>query len=141
MILLVEIVVDAGTLGQEVNAAIQEALDAGGEALLDNIGQVDGLIKSVEQCKRASTTRSPECVAALLKFDAKVAEVVATRENLFSTLRELQASLKGSPKKLIWKILARRAEAAGKLMSKQLRELIELENELLTKCGCRFIHI
>lgn len=130
-----------GRLGQQVNRAIEEVLEAGERAVLENVADVSVLRDAVELCRQKSQNPSPACLNALARFDLKVVEVIAKRDELQGILGDLRKALKGSPSKFIWKLLARRAESAGKALAKLMDELRDIVRDIMKECGCQFIKI
>lgn len=141
LILLVQLMIDSGKLGSRVSQAIEEVLEAGEQAIVESVVEVERLSAAVDICKQRSQNGNPACLAALAKFALKRIEVVTKRGELQSILKDLRDSLAGSPKKLVWKILAKRAKAAGEALAKSQGELVEIVREIIKECGCIFIKI
>ncbi|WP_315834229.1 hypothetical protein [Bradyrhizobium prioriisuperbiae] len=141
LILLTELVIESGKLGNRVNQAIEDAIAAGEAAILDNILVIDALDQAVEQCKRRSQNGTAACLAAIARFAAKKLVVVAKRNDLQAVLKALKDSLQGDPKKLVWKFLARRAETLARELAAEERELRDIAKDIIKECGCQFIKV
>lgn len=141
LILLSQLLIESGKLGIRVSRAIEEAIKAGELAVVDNVGVIAQLDGAVEQCRRRSQNGTAACLAALARFAAKKLVVIAKRNDLQAVMKSLKDTLKGDPKKLVWKFLARRAETLAKELATEERELRDIWLEIKEACGCQFIKV
>ncbi len=141
IIIVSEILKEADRLGHRVNKAIEEVLEAGESAVVENVLAIDALDQAVSHCQQISLNPTPACVNALARFVTKKAEVIAKRSELQSILQSLRKALAGAPNKFIWKLLASRAEKAGEALAKLMEELREIVRDIIKECGCGFIKI
>jgi hypothetical protein len=141
MLLISEVIAEGGKLGNRVNEAIQDVIDTGERAILENLALVERITSAIDQCKRRSQNPSPECRDALDRQDTKRRETVTKRNELQSIIQQLKSATGGSPKKLVWKLLVKRAEAVAKQLARLEKELRAIWQEIRDKCGCQFIKI
>jgi hypothetical protein len=141
LLLAVELLIQSGKLGDRVSKAIQETIGAAEAAIIENVLEVDRLDAAVARCRQLSQNPSADCLDALKRFDTKKLEVVAKRNELQVIIQQMKNGLSGGPQKVIWKLLAKRAQVLGRQLAALTKELRDIVAEIIRKCGCQFIKL
>jgi len=131
----------ARTVGSRVNVILTEAIEAGEQAIVEDVVLVDALAQAVDICRRRSQNPTQDCTNALNEFDAKKRDLVAKRNEFQQIIQQLKDARDGDPKKLVWKLLMRRAETIAREFNTLEVELLDIARKVITACGCRFIKI
>jgi hypothetical protein len=141
LLLISELLIDGGKLGSRVNEAIQEVIDAGEAAIVDNFNLVNKMTDAIDRCKARSQNRSDECDDALERHKNKRRDTSNKRNELQKIIQQLKNATGGSPKKLIWKLLVKQAQKIAEELADLEKELKKIWHEINNKCGCRFINV